>query len=122
MSVYINPGTGPIGEPPNETDAWNNMVKLCEDAGVLGKLDMPRAIERNPTADYGDGRIAFLIRLDERVCEVQMPAITLDRVRHIPGETNIWDFPRLYVDGSSWVWPYAVEMVQHGLLEEQEEL
>jgi hypothetical protein len=25
----------------------------------------------------------------------------------IPGQ-NIWDFPRLFVDGSSWVWKFAI--------------
>jgi hypothetical protein len=30
-------------------------------------------------------------------------------------DQNIWDFPRLYVNGSSWVWIYAVGSVADAL-------
>jgi hypothetical protein len=118
--VYINPGTGPV-EGSNEVDAFNNMVKLCEDAGVIDKLDMPDAIKRTPEADDGDGRLEFTITLGDRTCEVSMPGIPLLLVRFLgePGQ-SIWDFPRLYVNGSSWVWKYAIGMVHESLLGEEE--
>lgn len=121
MSIHINPGTGPIGSPTSTTDSWINMVELVRDAGVIDKLDMPRAIVQTSDGIPEGGRVTYEVKLGERVCEVEMPALPLTLVRHVPGETNIWDFPRLYVDGSSWVWPYAAEMVFESLCGEREE-
>lgn len=119
MSVFINPGSGPV-EGGNQVDAWINVVKLCEDAGLLDRLDMPRAIECTSTRDTGDGRFAYSVRLGDRVCEIDMPGIPLVLVRFTgEGDQNIWDFPRLYVDGSSWVWKYAVGQVRDSLLGEE---
>lgn len=39
---------------------------------------------------------------------VDMPSLSLEKIRYMGEKTqNIWDFPRLYVNGSSWVWKYA---------------
>ena len=45
------------------------------------------------------------------------PGLALAGVRYLdqPGQ-NIWHFPRLYIDGDSWVWKYAVEIVQRAAL------
>jgi hypothetical protein len=46
-----------------------------------------------------------------RSIEIQMPGLPVERVRYM-GETgqNIWDFPRLYVDDSSWIWQFALSV------------
>jgi hypothetical protein len=38
-----------------------------------------------------------------------MPGLPVEQVRYM-GESgqNIWDFPRLYVDDSSWIWEFAL--------------
>lgn len=114
----VNPGTGPV-HGSNETDAWINVVKLCEDAGVLDSLDMPEAIKRTPADDESDGRLRYEIVLADRSCQVDMPGIPLVLVRYLgEPDQNIWDFPRLYVDGSSWVWCFAIDQVRAVLGEE----
>ncbi|MET9402659.1 hypothetical protein [Kitasatospora sp. NPDC002965] len=38
-----------------------------------------------------------------------MPGLSLDQVRWMnEPDQNIWNYPRLFVDGSSWVWWYAL--------------
>jgi hypothetical protein len=56
-----------------------------------------------------DGRWEFTIRHGKHKCVVDMPGRALYRVRWMkePGQ-DIWEFPRLYVDGSSWVWLFAI--------------
>ena len=50
---------------------------------------------------------------DERTIEIQMPGLPVDRVRFLDEDgQNIWDFPRLYVDDSSWVWKYALSVCE----------
>ncbi len=59
-----------------------------------------------------------------------MPGFPLDRVRYIEGEKrSILDFPRLYVDGSSWIWYIGIvkkgnvkEMLKERAEEMREEL
>lgn len=119
--VIMNPGTGPV-HGSTDTDGRINMVKLCEDAGVLDQLDMPEAIVRRDDVEGIDGRLRYDIKLGDRTCEVDMPGIPLLGVRYTggPGQ-SILDYPRLYVDGSSWVWPYAVNSVRESLTGDREE-
>lgn len=40
---------------------------------------------------------------------VEMPGLPLAKVRYLDVNTqNPFDFPRMYVDGSSWLWKFAV--------------
>jgi hypothetical protein len=49
---------------------------------------------------------------DGNKAEVLMPGLLLSQVRYTgDGYQNIWDYPRLYVDGDSWVWKYAIEVI-----------
>ncbi len=43
-----------------------------------------------------------------------MPGIPLSEVRYVKG-LNAWLFPRLYVDGSSWLWEFAINMARGDL-------
>lgn len=109
--MIINPGAGPV-DGTSAREARRNIGALCRDLA----LPLPRVrVERRPGADH-DGRYGYVLRRGIRETEVTMPGLSLDRVRLGPGD-NPWHFPRLYVDGSSWLWPYAVEMARHALLD-----
>lgn len=110
MSITINPGTGPI-EGTTEENARTNMEAFAADL-VLVNITTT-AITRNPGAD-ADGRYGYQLGFsDGRVLDVQMPGLPLDRVRYVdaPGQ-DIWDFPRLYVNGNSWIWMFALRQCE----------
>lgn len=105
-SVSINPGSGDVKEG-NEKNAIDNIKHFITDLGNK-KIKFVRV----PKEDDG-GRFAFLIYDyswgKTNVCLILMPGLFLSDVRYIANENqNIWDFPRLYVDGSSFVWKYAL--------------
>lgn len=101
--IFVNPGTGPL-ENASEAKATENIAQFCYD--IMDGI----AYERAPEED-SEGRFGYRLTLEGRSCVVEMPGIDTDKVRWLdkPGQ-NIWDFPRLYVDGSSWVWGFAVGM------------
>jgi hypothetical protein len=111
--VAINPGSGPAetysNAKPSVEQALANMKVLAEDCKVE-----PKAVRRRMKNDYHDqhkdGRFCFTLKgQDGKVYEIQMPGIPLDNVRFTGGpKQNPWDYPRLYVDDSSWLWRYAV--------------
>ncbi|MGW5352244.1 hypothetical protein ACWERV_17245 [Streptomyces sp. NPDC004031] len=108
MTLIINPGSGPVPEA-SEVNAHAAIRQFVNDLAGMGI----KAIDiRQPNLD-GDGRYGFALHLpDSRVIEVEMPGLPIDRVRYVGDpEQNIWDFPRLYVDGSSWVWKYALKVI-----------
>jgi hypothetical protein len=107
MSIFINPGTGPIVGATEENAAFN--------AGVFSADLMARGLQiqlaqRAVNLD-DEGRFGWRLYFGAgRSVEIEMPGLPLAQVRYIdPAEQNIWDFPRLYVDGSSWVWCYALD-------------
>lgn len=103
IGVIINPGTGPC-QDTKEKNAIENIKQFIDDCEVE-KLTW----ERKPDSDYGEGRYAFIIKNEKASWEIQMPGLPLEKVRYLGNsDQNIWHYPRLYVDGSSWVWCYAV--------------
>lgn len=113
--IIMNPGTGPVANSSAQL-ALSNAIQLAEDTG--GVLLAPG---EEPIED--EGRYTFTIRnhRDEDV-EVEMPGLPLDEVRYMgEPDQDIWDFPRLYVDGSSWVWKYAISAVQRVGAPEEEQ-
>jgi hypothetical protein len=113
MSFIINPGSGPVADASHEA-ARQNMDAFVRD--VLDNRDETVTIEDTGRED--DGRFTFVLRLGDRSSEIDMPGIALEDVRYLGRpDQNIWDFPRLYEDGSSWVWLYAVSQSRHHLLE-----
>jgi len=106
VNIIINPGTGKV---PNATEenAIENMKHFIVDCGVDNLVFV-----RFPKEDE-DGRYHFLLFKDECTGglfhRIDMPGLPLDKVRYMDSKMqNIWDFPRLYVDGSSWVWMYSL--------------
>lgn len=103
MNIIINPGSGPV-EGATEDQARSNLRVFLSDAGVDGAT---YSLGKN----CGDGRFAYRISNGKRVVEIEMPGIELEKVRWMGEESgNIWDFPRLYIDGSSWIWLFALNI------------
>lgn len=111
MSIILNPGTGPVGGEPTAAAAIANMEAFVADATRENGYDI--TCDFTPTGEDGEGRWQFTVISDDgTVHEVEMPGLPLSQVRFMrEPEQNIWDFPRLYVDGSSWVWAYALACV-----------
>lgn len=119
--AFINPGSGPVDGATEEL-ACLAMEQLVKDTGS-------ERFERCPRHD-SDGRYGFKIYRrnkhenlnaidvempslspDLHAVDVEMPGLPLDQVRYLGPPQNILNFPRLYVDGSSWVWCFAVSAV-----------
>ncbi|MEQ4610282.1 hypothetical protein ABMX48_29290 [Streptomyces cavourensis] len=97
--ISINPGSGPVEDATEQQSAENIQTFVMDLAKEHGLA--VASIDRTPLADYGEGRFAFDLGFtDGRHAEVQMPGIPVDRIR--AGGT------RLYVDGSSWHWDFAL--------------
>jgi hypothetical protein len=111
VNIIINPGSGPVANA-NEEHAARNIAVFVDDLRAAG-LDVA-SIAQQAGNDYGEGRYAFLLTMaDGRLIEVQMPGLPVDQVRYLGGDgQNIWDFPRLYVDDSSWVWKFALSVCE----------
>lgn len=109
MSVIINPGSGPV-DGATEDNAIDNIKHFIADLETA-----PDHWLRWPELD-DDGRYGFMLWKSKNGWDkfhghyVQMPGLPLDQVRYIGSPQNIWHFPRLYVDGSSWVWAFALSV------------
>lgn len=110
--AFINPGAGPV-EGAFLGYARQNISQLILDAGF--KLEQVEIIHHSKYDD--SGRFFFQLKHNGRTCEVEIPGLDLSLVRYlISEEQNIWDFPRLYVNGSSFVWLFAISLVRESLL------
>lgn len=115
MSLIINPGSGDASayteDPPTLANAWAAMGAFARDVQEAHGVTVEQILIG---ADGEGGRWPFSMWMaDGREIEVDMPGLPIERVRWVGGEDqNIWDFPRLYVDGSSWVWKFAVNQCQ----------
>lgn len=110
--LVVNPGTGPV-VAATEENAKVNVRQFAKDLAEKG-VKILRTTRRSKD-DYGEGRFCFHLRVAyrrmKRTLEVQMPGLPLEKVRYLgTPEQNIWHYPRLYIDGSSWVWSFAVDV------------
>jgi|SRR4051812_23443248 hypothetical protein len=108
---------GPV-EDATEKQAWENVEVFIKDTRLNGV-----EFGRHPEAKDGDGgRFSYVLRLGDRSCEVAMPGIPTEKVRWLDRDgQNIWHFPRLYVNGSSWAWKFAVSQVREALTGEDDD-
>jgi len=105
--IFINPGSGPVLDA-TEANARANIAAFVADLSELYAARVTDGESANR-----DGRWAFSIEIADglhiRRAEIDMPGLPLEQVRYLgQGDQNIWDFPRLYVDGDSWVWEFAL--------------
>lgn len=107
MTIAINPGSGPV-DGASEDHAVTNMRTFVKDVhDHTGNLFL---VARKPDLDER-GRYGFVLTLpgSDESYEVEMPGLPLEQVRWWDEDSgSIWDFPRLYVDGSSWIWKFAI--------------
>jgi hypothetical protein len=107
---FLNPGSGPISRRVTMKQALVNMKHLIKDAEV------PNAtFESDKNADEDDGRFDFVVRLGKKKVFVSIPGLPLKDVRFDPNNKNCLFYPRLYINGSSWYWKYAVSQVHFTL-------
>lgn len=104
--VIINPGTGPV--LGTERTAWRLMGEFAADLVDMG-LDIYQ-IEHQTQHDDGEGRFRFEVYARkgrvERSFDIDMPGV------EAAAKGEPWVSPRLYVDGSSWLWGYALGIVE----------
>lgn len=122
--IIANPGSGPVAEGTWE-QAHKNIKQYIKDC------EIPLHIVSSDFAP-DDGRYLFVLCADKipfRI-EVEMPGLPLENVRYMSEEKqNPFDFPRLYVDGSSWLWKFGLvtkewvtEYVENKIEELKEEI
>lgn len=108
--AFICPGTGPV-EGATADHAKQNILQLIIDVGFeLEQIEVAHYPEHDDS-----GRFFFELKYNGRTCEIKMPGLDLSQVRYLSEEQNIWDFPRLYVDGTSLVWKFAIGQVKSSL-------
>jgi hypothetical protein len=107
-SLILNPGTEPIRGPRRL--ARVALLRFVRDLGLDGVTSV-----ETPEHDSGGYYASVLSRGKREVC-VAVPGLPQrllryrGRSRHDP-----WDFQRLYVDGDSWLWFFAVPAVAENL-------
>jgi len=119
--AVINPGSGPVPGAEHH-HAVDNIETFCKDVG--GDVSWAPVPAATPQIGQrkADGRWPFIIKANGRELLVEMPGLPLESVRYMRRpEQNIWHYPRLYVDGSSWAWFYGMEAAQHRLFGEEGE-
>lgn len=113
--IAINPGSGPVDDSSME-DAVLNMYHFRKDLIDLNPVQVDGDYIITNKQKERNGRYLFdlLYASDTEAVnfEIEMPGLPLNEVRYMKTEgQNIWDFPRLYVNGNSWVWKYALDSV-----------
>jgi hypothetical protein len=99
VRFIVNPGTGPVQAHSLE-HAEANMTAFAADLGGGSFSSFGKEEE---------GRYLFTLHYEGRRVEIWMPGCPLESVRYTgEPDQNIWDFPRLYVNGNSWVWKFAL--------------
>lgn len=105
MNFAINLGTGPIAGATLD-DAYANMRVLLKDAGLEDAT-----FARDVDAVEAGGRFSFDLAIpgyteEHGTVPIDMPGCSLSAIRYLPDTILI--HPRLYIDGSSWEWQFAV--------------
>jgi hypothetical protein len=100
--IIINPGT--FNTPKGDrSQSEHNIKEFIKQLGVDAEY---KFIE-----DCSNGRHSYKIWNDNHSHIVDMPAIPLKDIIYKSGEKrSIFEFPRLYVDGSSWLWEFALRV------------
>mgnify|MGYP001559567311 CR=1 FL=1 len=105
--IIINPGSGPV-EGATLENAIENMKHYLTDCGLEKDFRFVHLADKDE-----DGRFHFIVFEDDwnRGIHhfIDMPGLPLDKVRYVQAKgQNIWNYPRLYIDGSSWVWCFSM--------------
>lgn len=100
-TFIINPGT--------EARAGHTLANAVKVANCLCRdVSVPRsAIKRNASADRKGGFYGFVLKHQDRTIEIDIPGD--DPKTTLKGRP--FESRRLYVDGSSWLYGYAVSII-----------
>lgn len=120
--IVINEGAGSVPDA-EEANALHNMALFNYELRVIDKVTVD-TWDRHRDVD-GDGRFGFTVKLSngaERV--IRMPGADIEQVRYLDTDyqRHRSDFTRMYVDGSSWFWCYALAIVSETMEPEGVEL
>ena len=103
--LLLNPGAGPLPEAVRVVAMANAKVFVDDIRAAHGYTDV-----RLVPGEEKDGRWSFRLTCDGDEHDLDMPGLPLAQVRYTGHPQNPFDYPRLYVDGSSWLWKFAVNM------------
>jgi len=90
--------------PVTLDNAWSNVMQLMSDAGIVD-FEMTRADE-----DVDDGCWPFEVRWEGQEAFIWIPGVPIDQLK-VSQRSATYFVPRLWVDGNSWLWEYAVEIL-----------
>ena len=99
--AIVSPGAGRIHGRVLLKHAWKNMRLFRREVASQARIV-------RETGHDSEGRYVFVLVLDNRVVSVCMPCLPW------PGGDQ-HDWYRLYVEGNSWFWCYAVEIARECL-------
>ena len=102
-AVILNPGT-----EPREGASVENAIQVAK--RIAADLELPAdCFRRDPDSEKADGWYSFLFNNGHRDVEVDIPGDDPDEVC----KSEPWVSRRLYVDGSSWLYGYALKFIAH---------
>lgn len=111
MAIFINPGT----EARDEHKAENAVVVAQELAKIFKDEYPALELKRDTSKDDNDGWYGFKLVNGDTAIDVDIPGDDPEQVM----KSEPWVSRRLYVDGSSWLWDYAVGIVSDRLKGEE---
>lgn len=108
-SVIINPGAGPAWAwGRGSISSVRRSVRLFVREVACGQTQAKIKVRIGERKD--DGRWMVVLAHGRYMCTVSMPGIPYERLILGP-----WKSPRLYVDGSSWLWEFAISQARWAL-------
>lgn len=111
MNFIINPGT----ESREDSTEANALICAKELATIFKSSYPDLKLKRNKAADDNNGWYGFKFTDGDKSIDVDIPGDDPEQV--MKGEP--WVSRRLYVDGSSWLWGFAVGIIEDRLKEPQ---
>jgi hypothetical protein len=108
MMMLVNPGTSSIREADKKL-AKLGIAQFVTDLD-LGALK----VKRDKKGDC-DGWFGFKVKSKRASISVLVPGIPMEQMRRMERDDSAWNFRRLYVEGSSWLWNYALERAKEEL-------
>ena len=107
MTVIMNAGTEPLIEA-REDRASANMRQFADEVKFRFGYDH---VSVAYMGDPDEGRFPYRMTCDGNEYMIDMPGLPLEQVRYMARkDQSIWLFPRLLVDGDSWLWDIALRM------------
>jgi hypothetical protein len=111
--MVVNPGTQAMSETSPKL-AKAGIAQFVED---LHPAKIKIKVKRDKKSD-NDGWYGFTLKSKHAKISVLMPGLPLEYMRGTKKDTTAsWAFQRLYVEGNSWYWNFALEIAQERLLE-----